>query len=520
MIGALLVLVSVTVSSLAAQPAAEVRGTVTDGDSGRPLAGVSVRLSGSATATTTDAKGRLRHPGSLGRGRARILLRGLSGPEGPDRGPDAGRRRAETRTPRNGRGEGPRHGQRHRRPLAGVTVVLSGSARGTTTDAKGAYTLRVQSAESVLDFSYLGYVSQKIRVGNRSQIDVTLTADNKDIDEVVVIGYSEVKKTDLTGSVTNVRMGDIKDIPVVSVDQALQGRGRGRHHVHVGRPDGLDFDPHPRHALDHGFERAADRRRRHHRRRAGPERHQLGRHRVDFGAQGRLVDGHLRRARLERRDHRHHEEGQSHGEQAVDHAQGRHGFFAAAPRSRRDERHGVRPLPQRRDLFQLADGQPSGQDYTYNDPYSLGRGTDWIDEITRTAPYQNYNLSVSGRSKTSSYFVSLGYSDIQGIVDDSGFQRTTARVNVSHDFAKWITAGVNSSISYRDEANNKANIGGSSVWNAATYLAPDAQPGGHLQSLLRLGPDDQQSALHDRPEREHAGAFRLDQYVICRPETR
>lgn len=51
------------------------------------------------------------------------------------------------------------------------------------------------------------------------------------------------------------------------------------------------------------------------------------------------------------------------------------------------------------------------QDYTYNDPYSLGKGTNWIDEITRTAPYQNYNLSVSGRSKTSSYFVSLGYSD-------------------------------------------------------------------------------------------------------------
>ncbi|MEI3553348.1 MAG: hypothetical protein V8Q54_00825 [Alistipes senegalensis] len=116
------------------------------------------------------------------------------------------------------------------------------------------------------------------------------------------------------------------------------------------------------------------------------------------------------------------------------------------------------------------------QDYTYNDPYSLGKGTNWIDEITRTAPYQNYNLLVSGRSKTSSYFVSLGYSDIQGIVDDSGFQRTTARVNVSHDFTKWFTAGVNSSLSYRDEANNKANIGGSSVWNAATYLAPVLRP--------------------------------------------
>lgn len=112
-------------------------------------------------------------------------------------------------------------------PLAGVTVVLSGSSRGTTTDAKGAWTLAVPSAESVLDFSYLGYVPQKIRVGNRSQIDIALAADNKDIDEVVVIGYSEVKKTDLTGSVTNVKMGDIKDIPVVSVDQALQGRVAG-----------------------------------------------------------------------------------------------------------------------------------------------------------------------------------------------------------------------------------------------------------------------------------------------------
>ena len=103
-------------------------------------------------------------------------------------------------------------------PLAGVTVVLSGSSRGTTTDAKGAWSLAVPSAESVLDFSYLGYVPQKIRVGNRSQIDIALTADNKNIDEVVVIGYSEVKKTDLTGSVTNVKMGDIKDVPVVSVD--------------------------------------------------------------------------------------------------------------------------------------------------------------------------------------------------------------------------------------------------------------------------------------------------------------
>ena len=227
MIGALLVLVSVTVSSLAAQPAAEVRGTVTDGDSGRPLAGVSVRLSGSATATTTDAKGAY----AIRAASASAVLEFSCGGYLARKVPTQGRTQVDVALKPAPRETGVVKGlvtdSDTGAPLAGVTVVLSGSARGTTTDAKGAYTLRVQSAESVLDFSYLGYVSQKIRVGNRSQIDVTLTADNKGIDEVVVIGYSEVKKTDLTGSVTNVKMGDIKDIPVVSVDQALQGRVAG-----------------------------------------------------------------------------------------------------------------------------------------------------------------------------------------------------------------------------------------------------------------------------------------------------
>jgi len=60
------------------------------------------------------------------------------------------------------------------------------------------------------------------------------------------------------------------------------------------------------------------------------------------------------------------------------------------------------------------------------DPSEYGRGTDWIDEITRTALYQNYNLSVSGRSQKSSYFAALGGNDTQGIVDGSGFRRITA----------------------------------------------------------------------------------------------
>lgn len=477
MIGALTVLVSVTLSSLAAQPAAEVRGTVTDGDSGRPLAGVSVALSGSATSTTTDAKGAyaIRVPSAaavLEFSREGYLARKV---------PTEGRTQVDVALKPAPRETGVVKGivtdSDNGAPLAGVTVVISGSARGTTTDAKGAYTLSVPSAESVLDFSYLGYVPQKIRVGNRSQVDISLVADNKDIDEVVVIGYSEVKKTDLTGSVTNVKMGDIKDIPVVSVDQALQGRVAGADimstsgdptastSIRIRGTRSITASNEPLIVVDGIIDAVQD---------------LSDINSADIESISVLKDA---------------------SSTAIYGARGSNGVIIVTTRKGNPTVSkpwitlkadmGFSQLPRNLDVMNATEfalyrndvtyfnwqmGNRPVQDYTYNDPYSLGKGTNWIDEITRTAPYQNYNLSVSGRSKTSSYFVSLGYSDIQGIVDDSGFQRTTARVNVSHDFAKWFTAGVNSSLSYRDEANNKANIGGSSVWNAATYLAPVLGP--------------------------------------------
>lgn len=362
-------------------------------------------------------------------------------------------------------------------PLAGVTVMISGSTQGTATDGKGVFTLRVPSAESVLEFSYLGYLSQKIRVGNRAEIDVLLVSDSEIIDEVVVIGYSEVKKTDLTGSVTNVRMSDIKDVPVTSVDQALQGRVAGADimstsgdptattSIRIRGTRSITASNEPLIVVD-GIIDAV---------------HDLGDiNSADIESISILKDA---------------------SSTAIYGSRGSNGVIIVTTKKGNPTISkpwitfkadvGFSQLPRNLDIMDATEfalyrndvtyfnwqmGNRPLQDYTYNDPYSLGKGTNWIEEITRTAPYQNYNLSVSGRSNTSSYFVSLGYSDIQGIVDDSGFKRTTARVNVSHSFAKWITAGVNSSISYRDEANNKANIGGSSVWNAATYLAPVLKP--------------------------------------------
>lgn len=79
------------------------------------------------------------------------------------------------------------------------------------------------SANRSLVFSYLGFVTQNVTVGSRTVIDMVLNENLQEVDEVVVIGYGAVKKNDLTGSVANVKMADIENVPVISVDQALRG---------------------------------------------------------------------------------------------------------------------------------------------------------------------------------------------------------------------------------------------------------------------------------------------------------
>ena len=113
-----------------------------------------------------------------------------------------------------------------RGPLAGVAVTVKGTTQGTTTDGAGKYAISA-SAESILEFSFIGYVGQEVTVGSRQVVDVTLEEDATDIDEVVVIGYGTVKKRDLTGSVSSIKEDVILAIPSGNVMQALQGRVTG-----------------------------------------------------------------------------------------------------------------------------------------------------------------------------------------------------------------------------------------------------------------------------------------------------
>ncbi len=111
--------------------------------------------------------------------------------------------------------------------LPGASVKIRGKAVGTLTDANGAYTLRVPDENTVLRFSFVGYVRQRIEVGTQRVINVVLKEDAGLIDEVVVIGYGAVKKSDLTGSVSTVSEKSFRDQPVKQIGDILQGRTAG-----------------------------------------------------------------------------------------------------------------------------------------------------------------------------------------------------------------------------------------------------------------------------------------------------
>lgn len=111
-------------------------------------------------------------------------------------------------------------------PIPGVNVIVLNTTKGTTTDFDGNYEIKVNKGET-LQFSYIGYQSQTVVVGNQTTINITLTEDLAKLEEVVVVGYGARKKSDVTGSVSSVKTEELTAFPVLDATQALQGRAAG-----------------------------------------------------------------------------------------------------------------------------------------------------------------------------------------------------------------------------------------------------------------------------------------------------
>src|SRR5680860_613699 len=112
-------------------------------------------------------------------------------------------------------------------PLAGASVLEKGTTNGTQSDFDGNFSIGVSGSNALLVFSYIGFATQKIPVDGQESISVVLEESAAGLDEVVVIGYGEVRKKDLTGSVSQVGGDELANLPAARVDQTLQGRASG-----------------------------------------------------------------------------------------------------------------------------------------------------------------------------------------------------------------------------------------------------------------------------------------------------
>ena len=363
-------------------------------------------------------------------------------------------------------------------PLPAATVMVKGSSNGVLTDMDGKYT--ITAAESaVLVADYMGYVPQEIKVGRQTVINFTLAEDKNVLEDVVVIAYGTAKKTDLTGSVANVKMEDVKSTPVLSIDNALQGRIAGADFMSTDGAPGstttirirgtrsISASNEPLIVVDGIIDAIND----------------LN----DINSDDIASISVLKDA----------------SSTAIYGSRGANGVIIITtksgsnsgdkPRISFKADFGVSRLPKSLDLMNASEFALYRNDYAYfgkdpshssvgagtplsqsvyKDPLSLGEGTDWIKEITRTAIVQNYALSVMGGDQKHDYYVSLSYNDTEGIIQDSGQKRFTGRIKLDRQLFSILKVGYNGSYTFRHTDETKASIGGTSWWNSAQYLSP------------------------------------------------
>ena len=120
-------------------------------------------------------------------------------------------------------------------PLGGVSVLVKGTARGTTTNANGVFSISVDAGET-LEFSIIGYKLYSVKIGSENTVNAQLQSDASKLNEIVVVGYGSQKRSSITGSVASVSSKTINELPVASIDQALQGRVAGVSVTNNGSP--------------------------------------------------------------------------------------------------------------------------------------------------------------------------------------------------------------------------------------------------------------------------------------------
>lgn len=333
--------------------------------------------------------------------------------------------------------------------VIGASVMEKGTTNGTITGIDGDFSLNM-SPNGTLVVSFVGYKTQEVQVKGQKQLQVVLSEDAEMLDEVVVIGYGTMKKSDLTGAVSSIGNKDIKDSPVSNLGQAIQGKISGVQIVDAGKPgDNVSIKIRGLGSINNCDPLV-----------------------VIDGVPTDLGLSSLNMADVERLDVL-----KDASATAIYGSRGANGVVMITTK-RGTEGKGKLAVSANYS-FQNATNIPSllnaaqyaelSNDMMVNsgrnpnpewaNPSELGAGTDWMDELLRTGVMQNYTVSYSGGNEKSHYYVSGGFLDQSGIVKSVNYRRFTFQSNSDAQVLKWLKFSNNITFSADTKKSGSYNIG-------------------------------------------------------------
>ncbi|GAA4432819.1 TonB-dependent receptor [Ravibacter arvi] len=324
--------------------------------------------------------------------------------------------------------------------MPGVTILVKGKSNGTATNPDGTYTIEVPSPNDILVFSFVGYLTKEITVGSQSTINVQLEADSKALDELVVVGYGTVKKSDLTGSVSTLQVSDMVKAPVGNFADALAGRAAGvRVMSNDGQPGGgveimirgagsLTQSTSPLYVIDdfpvEDFNPST----------LSPE---------DIESISILKDASSASVYGSRA---------ANGVVLIKTKRGK----AGRPEITLSTSIGFQGQPEKKELmspyeflkYQMEMNPTSATTLAYFrngktlEDYRNVKGIDFQDLVFRTGAIKNYGVSIRGGNDQTKYSVSGSIFDQKGVIINTGYNRYSGRVTLDQKLAKNIDAGV------------------------------------------------------------------------------
>lgn len=390
-------------------------------------------------------------------------------------------------------------------PVIGASVIEKGTTNGTMTDNDGHFTLTV-SKGAVIEISSIGYKTQEITVGAQTNFTVTMSEDNEFLDEVVVVGYGSMKKSDLAGASVSMKESDLKGSIISSLDQSLQGRAAGVTAVTTSGAPGssssirvrgqatINANAEPLYVIDGVIVQGG------------------GNTGADFGLGDALGNGKVSTisplSTINPADIVSMEILKDASATAIYGAQGANGVVLITTKhgksgeakfsydgmvamSRQAVRLNMMNLREYAQYYNemIEEGDIYETNPYYATPSLLGKGTNWQDEIFRTAWQHQHQLSAQGGSDKVQYYVSGSYMDQQGTIIGSNFNRFSVRTNLDAQLKKWLKLGVNATYAITNDNLKLADSNQGLIYYSLTTIPdiPVYDVNGNYSSTIREG---------------------------------